>query len=613
MRNFNAPKSMNSSALTALGIGFMVAFGSTAYAAGATTTFTSYEAESGVLSGGAQAISLTSSPTTRFSSPALESSGHAYVTLTSNGHAVKWTNKTGRPITFINVRASIPDALTGRGTTATLNLYVDGVFRQAINLNSKQSWQYEGNDHYNGTSQNPVDGSPRVFFDEFSTFISGAPVAPNSTITLKKDAANTAAFYNIDVIDVENPPAAISQPANSISITSCGAVASDVPTNGAADSSAVDSTAAIQNCINQAQSQKKILWIPPGTFYLKGTQGLTANGITIQGAGMWYSKIYRDVPIPYTGGGLAALFEVNSCVVSGLRLDSSASSREPVDGDAGGMDTTGTNWVADGIWTQHVMSGFWASGTGGTLKNNRLTSIWADGFNLNNVALNGSVGNNLTATNNFVRGTGDDAMAINSVAYNESPNGNVYYTAMSNITLKNNTAIALWGGKGIGVYGGDGHLVQDNYISDTARYIGLGLGRFGVNGNDLLSATVTGNVIERAGGNGYDEGQPALHIGNAGDGKRVGVVSNVTVSGNTVMGALYDGVNFSTSTNTTFESNTITAPKRDGIVISTSFYPAPTGSAKISKNTVTQVGAGASPYRNNSTGFTPTLIGNSWQ
>jgi len=96
----------------------------------------------------------------------------------------------------------------------------------------------------------------------------------------------------VDSIDVENPPAPQTQPADSISITSCGAVADNNPTNGAADSQSVDSRAAIQNCIDQAQQQGKILWIPQGTFYVKGTAGLNAQGITIAGAGLWYSTVY---------------------------------------------------------------------------------------------------------------------------------------------------------------------------------------------------------------------------------------------------------------------------------------------------------------------------------
>ncbi|HEX4722525.1 MAG TPA: RICIN domain-containing protein [Pseudonocardiaceae bacterium] len=583
-----------------------------AHATGATTPFTSYEAEAGTFGGGASVVSLTSAPTTQFSSAPLEASGHAYVHLAGQGQSVQWTNTTGAPISFVNVRESIPDTPSGGGDTATLDLYVNGQFRQALNLNSKQTWVYEGTNYNNSDDQNPADGDPRVFFDESHTFLTGAPIAPGSTFSLVKDAANSASFYDVDVIDVENPPPPISQPANSISITSCGAVADDNPTNGAADPGAVDSTAAIQNCINQAQSQNKILWLPQGTFYLKGTQGLQAQGITIAGAGMWYTTIYRDVPLP-NNQPLAAIFSVTSCTVENFHTDSNATNRDTQGGDGGAMDTTGTDWVADGIWTQHTMSGFWASGTGGKVQNSRLTSIWADGINLNNVSLTGTVGNNLTATNNFVRGTGDDAMAINSVAFNTNGSTTTTYTPMSNVTLTNNTLIAPWGGKGIGIYGGGGHHVQNNYISDTARYIGLGAGRFGVNGSDLTSATVTGNTVVRSGGNAFSQGQPAFHIGNGGDGQNVGVVNDVTATGNTIINSLYDAVGFSTSTNSVFQNNTITSPGRNGVVISPPFYPAPSGSATITGNTLTGLRGGMSPFTNNSGGFTATVSGNSWQ
>jgi hypothetical protein len=582
-------------------------------AAGATTQFTSYEAEAGNLGGGASAVSLTSAPTTQYSSAALEASGHAYVHLSGTGQSVQWTNTTGQPISFVNLRVSIPDSPSGGGITATLDLYVNGTFRQALNLNSKQTLVYEGNNNYNSSdNQNPADGNPRVFYDESHAFVTGTPIAPGSTFSLQKSSSSTAAYYDVDVIDVENLPAPLTQPANSVSITSCGAVADNTPTNGAADSQAVDSRAAIQNCINQAQSQAKILWIPQGTFYVKGVDGLQAQGITIAGAGMWNSTIYRDVPLP-NSTPLGALFSVTSCTVQNLHIDANAVSRNTVGGDGGAMDTTGTNWVANGIWSQHTMSGFWASGSGGIVENSRLTSIWADGINLNNVALNASTGNNLTATNNFVRGTGDDGMAINSVNYNTSGSTTTYYNPMSNVTMTHNTVIAPWGGKDIGIYGGGGHLVSDNYLSDTARYIGLGAGRFGVNGNDLLSATVSNNVIARAGGNAYSQGQPALHIGNGGDGQNVGTVTNVTVTGNTVANSLYDAVGFSTSTNTLLRNNTITSPGRNGIVVAPPNYPAPSGSATITGNTLTGLRSGASPFINNSSAFTATVNNNSWQ
>ena len=566
---------------------------------GATTPFTSYEAEAGKLGGNASISSLTATPTTRYSSPELEASGHAYVKLNATGQYVEWVNRTGREVTAINVRECIPDAPKGGGMAATLDLYVNGRFRQALNLNSKQTWVYEGID-YQGNSKNPADGRPRAFYDDAHAFIKGSAVKPGSTIRLQKDATNTAVFYYIDVVDLEAPPRALTQPANSLSITSYGAVANNPE---------VDNTSSIQNCINDAQGQAKGVWIPPGTFYVKTTGGINAKGITIQGAGMWYSTIYRNMNLPYKNGGLGAIFNLTSCTVKRFALDSNAASRASVDGCGGGMDTTGTNWLADGIWTEHTMSGFWASGAGGTVQNCRLLSIWADGCNLNNVALNGTVGNGLTSRNNFIRGTGDDGTVINSVNYN----GSQTYTPMQNCTIANNTVIAAWGGKCIAIYGGSHQTVRNNYMSDTARYIGLGVGKFGANGSDLMSATVAGNVVVRCGGNGFEQGQPALHIGNGGDGQGVGTVRNVILTGNTIANSLYDAVGFSTSSNITLQGTMINSPRRNGIVIQPPFYPAPSGSATIRANTITGLPGGMTPFINNSGGYSATVIGNSWQ
>jgi hypothetical protein len=576
--------------------------------AGASTPFSTYWAPAGALGGGASVVSLTSAPTSEYDSPQGEAEGHAYVQLTGTGQSVTWANLTGQPISFINVRASMPDSASGGGMTSTLDLYVNGTFRQALPVNSIQSWQYEGNNNYNGNDQNPADGDPRDFWDEFHAFVSGSPIPPGATFSLVQDSSNTAQFYWVNSIDVWDAPAPLPQPANSISITSCGAVADNTPTNGTAAPGATDSTAAIQNCVNQAQSQGKILWIPQGTFYMVGTSSIVVNGVSVQGAGYLYSEIYRDIPLP-NSAGLGAAFQCYSCKLQDFHIDSDATSRATVDGGGGAEDTTGTNWLISGMWVQHVESSLWASGTGGTAENNFFTAIWADGCNLNNVSLTGTSGSDLTATNNFIRGTGDDGMAINSVAYN----GSQTYTAMTDITMTHNTVIAPWGGKDIGIYGGSGHLVEDNYLADTARYIGLGVGRFGVNGSDMTGATVTGNVIVRAGGNAYVQGQPALQIGNGGDGQSTGTVSGAVVTGNTIINSVYDSVGFSTGTGNTLADNQIVSPWRNGIVISPPYYPAPSGSATITGNSVTGVASGNTTYANDSSGFTATLSGNSWQ
>jgi hypothetical protein len=129
----------------------------------------------------------------------------------------------------------------------------------------------------------------------------------------------------------------------------------------------------------------------------------------------------------------------------------------------------------------------------------------------------------------------------------------------------------------------------------------------------MTGASVSGNVIVRSGGNGYDQGQPALQIGNGGDGQNTGIVNDAIVTDNTIIASVYDSIGFSTSANTRLDDNTITGPWRNGIVISPPFYPAPTGNAAIAGNRVSGLRQGHYAFRDNSTGFTAALSGNSWQ
>jgi hypothetical protein len=584
--------------------------------AGATTPFTTYQAPEGALGGGASVVSETSEPTSKYDTPQSEATGHAYVQLTGTSQSVQWTNDTGQPINFVNVRASIPNNSSGSGSTATLDLYVNGSFRQAINMNSIQTWEYEGT-NYNGTDQNPADGDPRDFWDDFHATVTGTAIPAGATIKLEKDSSNTASSYSINSIDLWDAPAPAAQPANSISITSCGATADNTPTNGKAAAGATNSITDIENCISQAESKNEILWIPQGTFYLIGNSSLVVNNITVEGAGYWYSEIYRDVALP-NNSGLSAVFQCHSCGLENFHIDSDALDRNTADGGGGAEDTTGTNWKISGMWVQHVESTVWASGSGGIVENDFFTDIYADGCNLNNVSLSSSSGSNLTATNNFIRGTGDDGMAINSVDYNVTGSTTTYYTAMSNITMSHNTVLASWGGQGMAVYGGSGQVFKDNYIADTSRFVGLGVGRFSQNGSDMLSATITGNVIVRAGGNGFSQGQPAMMIGNVANGTSTtpgatGTVTDATVTDNTIIQPVYDGIAFSSSTKTNLADNTVISPWRNGIVISGLFYPSPTGNATITRNNVSALSSGHSAYSNVASGFTATTSSNSWQ
>lgn len=551
-------------------------------APGAVTPFTSYEAENGLLGGGATVVALTSPPTNQFSSPQLEASGHAFVQLTNTGQFVTWTNNTGGNITAINLRSCIPDAPAGGGITSTIDLYVNGTFRQAFAVNSQQNYCYEGTNYNGQEDKNPADLDPRGFWNDTHAFITNGAVTPGSTITFQKDAANSAAFYYIDVVDLEAPLAPLTQPGNSLSILSYGAVSNNA---------SVDNTSAINNCCAAAEAQGMSVWIPPGTFYISAINGgIAATGVTISGAGPWYTTIYRVTPAN-NNQGIANIINAVSCTLENLSLDCNSVSRAG-NNNNGAVDFSGNNWVVNNVWIQHVTSSFWCAGVNGIAENCRTLSTWADGGNFNNVQSAAGIGINLTYSNNFVRGTGDDAMAINSVNENVFGNNTYFYTTMSNIVYINNTAICAWGGKEMGIYGGINDLVTNNLLCDSPRYLGLGVGRFGVNGSDLFSARVVGNTVLRGGGNGYSQQQQGMMIGNGGDGQNSGSVINVYCANNQIIDALYAGVGFTASSNIVFQYNTIVSPGQAGMIAGPPYGGATTGSAIIYSNTVTGLGVG---------------------
>ena len=576
------------------GCGMLLAGNVARAGVGAVVPFTSVEVESGALGNGATIVSLTSAPTTAYSSPELEASGHAYVQLTNTGQYVEWTNTTDGDISAINLRSCIPDAPNGGGIASTLDLYVNGVFRQAFSVNSEQNYCYEGTNYNGQTDKNPADGDPRGFWNDTHAFITGNPVAPGDTIRFQMDSSNSEAFYYLDVVDLENPPPPLAQPVNSLSIITYGAVSNNAST---------DNTTAINNCFNAARSQGKIAWIPPGTFYISAIKGgLNASGITIAGAGPWYSTIDRVTPVN-NQQGVANIITTVSCTLSNVLLDCNATSRAG-NNNNGAVDFSGTNWVVNNVWIQHVTSSFWCAGVNGIAENCRTLSTWADGGNFNNVQSDNGVGMNLTYSNNFVRGTGDDAMAINSVNYNNYGTTTYYYTTMSNIAYVNNTAIAAWGGKNMGIYGGINDLVTNNLLQDTARYTGLGVTKFGVNGSSLYSAIVTGNTVLRCGGNGYNQQQQAMMIGNGGDGQNTGIIENAYCASNTIIDSLYDAVGFSTSTNIVLEYNTIIDPGLDGIAVGPpDLGSGVLGSAVLNFNTVAGLNPGREAYTNATLGY----------
>ncbi|MEV6421221.1 right-handed parallel beta-helix repeat-containing protein [Streptomyces sp. NPDC051662] len=558
---------------------------SIAAAAGATTPFVTVEAETGTLGGGARVRSISpGAPAPTAASLETEASGYALVELKATGDSVTMPNSTGKNANTLVVRASIPDAPAGGGITASLNLYVNGVFRQAITLSSQQAWNYRG------ATTNPDDpragGMPYRFYNEFPVWVTGAPIAAGSTIKLQKDAANTAAVYDIDSVDLENVGAARTQPANSLSVVSSGADPNFVK----------DSTVAIQDTVNAARTQGKSVWIPPGKYLTNSLASTPLNltGVKVEGAGMWYTTIYRKVPLP-SNSWRSQILVGSGTTLTDLQIDANAIWRG-IGGTGGsdyGINASGAGgWLVDRIWTRHIDAN-WLSGTNGIMRNSRTADSYGDGFNVNNgnTPNPDKLGRNITVQNNFARNTGDDSFATYSDAGTSGTNGQ-----MSGTKILNNTAIAPWWANGIRIAGGQNVEVRNNLVNSVSSNSALEISVFGDTGHPLQSATVSGNVL--LGGGGWNGVRHGVRIGSPSSTSLFpDAYTNVTMSDNIMRGSLRAGLHIDrTRVNATLRNNTIDRPAKQGIWIPTGV----TGTGSFTGNTIQNLFPGQVATQNDS-------------
>ena len=547
-----------------------------ASATGAVTPFTTLEAEAGSLGGGAAILSMTTLP----SAPTvqLESSGRKCVELDATGESVTWTN--AEVCNAIVIRVSIPDAPGGGGITNTLNLYVNGAFRQTFTLTSKYSWIYGVNGF---TDNNPATGTPKRFYDMQRAFIADAAVAPGSTIMLRKDATNTADYYRIDLIQLENVGSPLTQPANTLSVTNYGAIPNDN----------VDDSTAFKSCITACQNQGKGMWIPAGTFRTQGI--ISANGIDIYGAGMWHTINQRVISTNVAG--FRHKWDLTDCTIQDLYIENPEVARTAEGGHDYGMTVQGANgWTVQRVWVQRGGACFWTSGTDGMIRDCRATESWADGINLNNGP---SVdikkrGFNLTCTNNYIIGSGDDGIAINA-----QNNGGTNWN-MVDIKVRNNTSIAVNWANGIRVAGGRNSLIENNLITDPTDSNGIRVGEFGSGGNPCESVLVTGNLILRGCGIRTLYGHGGIAVTDD---------ASATIVSNTIIDSPGIGIDVQ-ACNATFVGNVIGRPATNGFLIKSGV----TGTGMFDSNLVTNMIVGQSAFRNDSAvTFLTTLTNNSWQ
>ncbi|BCJ78092.1 hypothetical protein CS0771_76360 [Catellatospora sp. IY07-71] len=395
---------------------------------GATVPYTVYEAESG--STNAPVIG----PNRAYLSEPSEASGRRAVKLSSTGQYVQVTLT--KPANAFVIRYSIPDNAAGTGTTAPLALYAGGTKLQDVSLSSTYSWVY-GAYPYNN---NPAGGEAHRFFDDVRVLL-GTTYPAGTVIKLQKDASSSAAYYTVDLIEAEVAPAALSQPADSLSVTSYGAVAND----------GGDDTNAFNSAIAAAQSQNKVLWVPAGTFVTNARMNI--QNVSLRGAGMWHTVIKGT-------NGKGGFFATGSNVrLADFTFSGDVRYRDDSAFDAGIEGNFGTGSLVSHVWIEHTKVGMWPSaGTDGLyVVGTRMRNIFADGVNVNGGAAN------VRIDQSALRNTGDDALAMWS---NSAPVTGSAFTF--------NTVALPMLANGAAIYGGNGNRIEDNLISDSV-YAGSGI------------------------------------------------------------------------------------------------------------------------------------------
>ncbi|MEU1747441.1 discoidin domain-containing protein [Micromonospora arida] len=504
---------------------------------GANMPYDMYEAEDGVVGGGAAVVG----PNREVGDLAGEASGRRAVTLNSTGSYVEFTTRAST--NTLVTRFSIPDAPGGGGINSTLNVYVNGTFHKAIDLTSRYAWLY-GNEASPGNS--PSAGGPRHIYDEANVMLNST-VPAGSKIRLQKDPANTTT-YAIDFINTEQvSPIANPDPARYTTPT--GFTHQDV--QNALDRVRMDTTG---NLVG--------VYLPAGNYSTSSKFQVYGKAVQVTGAGPWYTRFNAPSGQDNTDIGFRAENSAANSSFKNFAYFGNYTSR--IDGPGKVFDFANvSNIVIDNIWNEHMVCLYWGANTDYmTIKNSRIRNMFADGINMTNGSTNNLV------SNNDARATGDDSFALFSAidAGGADMKDNIYENLTSTLT---------WRAAGVAVYGGYGNTFRNIYIADTLVYSGITISSldFGypMNGFGANPPTRFENIsIVRAGGH-FWGGQtfPAIWVFSASK-----VFQGIRVSDVDIIDPTYSGIMFQTNyvggqpqnpiTDTVFTNVSISGARKSG-------------------------------------------------
>jgi hypothetical protein len=465
---------------------------------GASVNFLEQEAENTATNG-----TIIGPDRSAYTLPA-EASGRKAVKLTP-GQYVEFTLPSAA--NAITVRYSIPDATGGGGITAPLDVTMDRGPKKTMTLTSQYAWLYNQYPFTNDPNADllhpdwwitecgcvPAATTPRPTiakpfrpmhsYDE-QRLLLGRTYRAGETVRLTVPAGSSAAWTVIDLLDSQlvGPPRVKHAAANVLAF-------------GADPTGRRDSADAFDRAIAFAKRKNLTVYIPPGTFQVN--RHIIVDDVTIEGAGSWYTiiegrEVALDQPAPdgsvHTGVGFygkdASVGGSSDVHLSGFAIEGDV--RERIDTDqVNGVGGAMSNSTIDGLYIRHTKVGMWFDGpmTNLRITNNVIVDQIADALNFHTGVTNSVV------SNNFVRNTGDDGLAM----WSET-------TANANNTFDHNTVQTPTLANGIAIYGGTDNTVSNNLVADPIREgSGIHVGsRFGAE-PFTGQLRITNNTVVRAG------------------------------------------------------------------------------------------------------------------
>jgi hypothetical protein len=389
----------------------------------------------------------------------------------------------------ITVRYSVPDAPSGGGITAPLDVVAGDDDPQRMTLTSQYAWLYNQYPFTNDPNAdllhpdwwitecqcvpNETQPAPAItkpfrpnhFYDEKRLLLRHRSKA-GSTIRLSVPASSNAEWTVIDLLDSELVPRPVGPDREAVSVMRFGAD----PTGERESADAFD------EAIAYARAHGRTVYVPRGTFQVN--RHLIVDDVTIEGAGSWYSivrghSVALDEPLPdgsmHTGVGFygedVADGGSSNVHLSGFAIEGDV--RERIDLDqVNGIGGALSDSTIDGLYIHHTKVGMWFDGPMSNLRitDNVITDQIADGINFHTSVTNS------VAENNFIRNSGDDGLAM----WSED-------AANANDSFRHNTVQTPVLANGIALYGGTDNSLDGNLVADPVREgSGIQLGtRFG--------------------------------------------------------------------------------------------------------------------------------------